>query len=120
MKNKLLFMSMFLLIVVGLYAPRSYSQDNPSFTITLANDQQTDSKHYQFDVYLLRTGTNTLELSGLQLSLSYTNTTKNGGTMTAAWDFSSSGLLAANLPFAAIGNATAGILKAGAKGSFPG
>jgi hypothetical protein len=114
MRNKFLFSMMFLFIIVGLYVPASYSQ-NPTFTITLTNDQQTDGSHYQFDVYLLNSSVNTFELAGIQLSLSYTNTTKGTGTMTAAWDFSATGLNSANAPLPAPNTTTAGVIKAASK-----
>jgi hypothetical protein len=114
MRNKILFSFLFVLIMAGLYAPVSYSQ-NPTFTVTLTNDLQTDASHYQFDVYLLRTGSNSFELSGSQFSFSYNTSVLNSGTLTAAWDMSTTGLNSGNAPLPAPNTATAGVIKCGSK-----
>ena len=84
MKNRFLLCIKFLIILVGTYIPSLYSQD-PTYTCTLTNDVQTDAQHYQFDVYILRTGITPLILDGYQIGLTYNLPTLNGGTMTAAW-----------------------------------
>ena len=91
MKNKLLLSVMFLLLIVGLYMPASYCTNivyNPHFTCTLANDVYTAPNVYQFDIYLLRTGTTSTDVFRYyagQYDLSFNNSVLNGGTLTAAW-----------------------------------
>jgi hypothetical protein len=113
MRYKILFSFLFVLILTGLYVPVSYSQ-NPTFTVTLTNDLQTDASHYQFDVYLLRTGSNSFELSGSQFSFSYNTAVINSGTLTAAWDMSTTGLNSGNSPLPTPG-ITSGVIKCGSK-----
>src|ERR1035437_4064921 len=84
MKNKFLLCVMFLLIIAGIYVPACYSQ-TPTYTCTLANDIQTAANVYEFDVYILRTGTNAFELAGFQIGITYNASALNGGTLTATW-----------------------------------
>jgi hypothetical protein len=114
MRNNILFSILFVLIMTGLYVPVSYSQ-NPTFTVTLTNDQQPDASHYQFDVYILRTGSNSFELSGSQFSFIFNTGILNSGTLTAAWDMSATGLNSGNSPLPAPNTATAGVIKCGSK-----
>src|ERR1035437_4033146 len=96
MKNKFLLCSMFLLIV-GLFATFSYSQ-TPTFNYVIANDVQTAANVYEFDIYLLRTGTNVFQLFGAQIGINYNPSMLNGGTFTATWATGSSQLNAAQAP----------------------
>ena len=41
----------------------------PTYDMYITNQSQVDSKTYQFDVYLLRTGTNALEMAGMQFGI---------------------------------------------------
>jgi hypothetical protein len=84
MKNKFLLCIMLVLIIAGLYVPASYSQI-PTYNCILANDVQTAPNVYEFDVFLLRTGTVALELGGFQIGLTYDTSALNGGTLTATW-----------------------------------
>jgi hypothetical protein len=84
MQNKLLFSFFCALIVTFLVIPVTYSQ-TPTYSCTLANDAYTASNEYEFDVYLLRTGTTVLQLGGLQIGLSYDTLALNGGTITTSW-----------------------------------
>jgi hypothetical protein len=84
MRNKLLFAFFFLLIATVFYTPVSYSA-NPTYSITLANEVQTAANVYEFDIYLLRTGADALELGGLQIGLTYNAAALNGGTLAATW-----------------------------------
>jgi hypothetical protein len=106
MKHKFLLSAILVLLVFGLYTPVSRSQDNgsnPTVTITLANYMQlaNDPKHFQFDVYLLRTGPNPLVLFNCQFGFQINQAIKGAGVITAAWKPGSSELVAANLPFVA-------------------
>ena len=86
MKSKLLLSTMFLLLIVGLYMPASYSAVlNPYFTCSLANDAKTGANTYEFDIYLLRTGTDAFRLFAAQFDLTFDNLVLNGGNLTASW-----------------------------------
>lgn len=85
MRNNLLFSFLMALIITGLYMPGSFSQ-SPTYTCTLANDTlYAPGNVYEFDVYLLRTGTTAFELGGFQIGLTYDTLALNHGTLTAAW-----------------------------------
>jgi hypothetical protein len=80
MKSKILFSIMFLFLIGGLYMPVSYSQ---TFTLTLANDVYTAPNVYEFDVFLIRTGTTTWKLSAAQLDISFNTAILGTGSLTA-------------------------------------
>ena len=84
MRNKLLLSFLFVLILTGIYVPVSYSQ-SPTYNCTLSNDAYTSDNVYEFDIYLLRTGTSAFELGGFQMGLTYDTLASNGGTVTATW-----------------------------------
>jgi len=58
----------------------SYAQ-NPTYELYVTNQSQVDSKTYQFDVYLLRTGTTDLVLYGVQFGLGIDTSITNGGSL---------------------------------------
>jgi hypothetical protein len=70
--------------MTGLYTPNSYSQ-KPAYICTLANDAITSDNSYEFDIYLLRTGTEPFELGGFELGVLYNKDIRNGGTLTATY-----------------------------------
>jgi hypothetical protein len=82
MKHNILFFAM--LILVGLIAPISYSQ-TPTYTMTLANDAQVSATEYQFDIYLLRTGSTPFELALVQMGILYNDAVRNNGTLTCSY-----------------------------------
>jgi hypothetical protein len=82
MKHKFLLFTIFML--VGLFVRTSYCQI-PTYTCTLVNDVQVSDSIFEFDIYLLRTGTTDFELAGWQGGFTYNDAIKNGGTLTAAW-----------------------------------
>ena len=90
MKNRFLLSAMFLLLLVGFYVPASFSQ-TPTYTLTLSNETATADVQggvitgYEFDVYLLRTGSVVFNLYGIQAKLNYIQATLGGHAMTAAW-----------------------------------
>jgi hypothetical protein len=53
--------------------------------MTLANDVQTSATTYQFDIYLLQTGSTEFRYFGAQCKLGITAATLNGGTVTLSW-----------------------------------
>jgi Secretion system C-terminal sorting domain len=84
MKHKFLFSVMFILIIVGLYVPASYSQ-LPTYTMTFSNDSLTGGDVYEFDIRIVRTGTNIFQYYGAMFGFLYNTGILNGGTLTAAW-----------------------------------
>jgi hypothetical protein len=74
----------FILITLGLLAPLSYSQ-LPTYKMTISNDAVVAPNVYEFDIYLLRTGTNLFQLFGFQIGILYDSTSLKGGTLTASW-----------------------------------
>lgn len=55
---------------------------NPTYTLTITNDQQIDNKNYEFDIYILRTGSTTFPFSGSsQFYINYNSAIVNGGTL---------------------------------------
>ena len=82
MISKILFSTMFLLLIVGLYMPASYSAP-PTYNAELKNDVYTAPNVYEFDIYLTRTGTTALRLMATQFDITYNTAMINGGTITA-------------------------------------
>jgi|ERR1035437_6023322 hypothetical protein len=87
MKQKFLLFA--ILVFIGLYVPVSYSQI--TFTCKIANDTLYPGNVYEFDIYLLSTGTSQFRLFGAQFDLTFNNAVLNGGTLTAvvidqSWD----------------------------------
>src|ERR1035437_2809637 len=79
MKHKFLFFA--ILIFIGLYVPASYSQ--VAFTCTLKNDVFTAPNVYEFDIYMLKTGTTAWRLCAVQFNISFNPAILNGGNLTA-------------------------------------
>ena len=111
MKNKFLLSAMFLLLLVGLYSPASYSQ---TFNLWGANDNfVVGATSYSFDVYIQRTGSTPLTVYSFQLGLTYTVAAINGGILTAVWTNVDPSLTAKGQTPKAPGLATAGYMKLG-------
>ena len=71
---------------------------NPTYDMYITNQSQVDSKTYQFDVYVLRTGTVALEMAGIQLGIGIDTSITNGGTLTFGFVSGSSELGTALVP----------------------
>jgi hypothetical protein len=84
MKSKIQLSAIFLLLIIGIFAPASYSQ-LPTYKMTLTNDSLLAPNVYEFDIYLLRTGSNIFQLFGFQIGILYDSTILNGGTLKASW-----------------------------------
>jgi len=83
MKNKFLLSAMFLLLLVGLYSPASYSAQ--AYNMWCANDSFTPGcTSYSFDVYIQNTG-DPLSIYSVQFGWTYTTAAKGTGTLTAVW-----------------------------------
>lgn len=75
------FSSLFIIIVFLVTISKVCNAQNPTYELYVTNESQIDSKTYQFDVYLLRTGSVPLELSYLQFGLGFDTSIVNGGTV---------------------------------------
>ncbi len=53
--------------------------------VIIKNDAQVSPNQYEFDVYLVSTGSTPFEMSLHQYGLNYNSAIKNGGTLTASW-----------------------------------
>jgi len=84
MNHKFLLSTILLLLLVAFYVPNSFST-NPTFTQTLTNDIQTSDRIYEFDVYMLSTDVNPIQLASTGLSMRIDNAVLNGGTVTLSW-----------------------------------
>jgi hypothetical protein len=71
---------------------------NPTYDMYITNQSQVDSKTYQFDVYVLRTGSSTLEMAGIQLGIGMDTSITNGGTLTFSFVSGSSELVSTQVP----------------------
>ena len=72
---------------------------NPTYEMFVTNESQPDSKTYQFDVYLLSTGSMPLELANLQFGLGFDTSITNGGTLSFSYVKGSSQLKTNQTPF---------------------
>src|ERR1035438_7458142 len=93
MKSKILFSIVFLLVIIGLYSPASYSAQ--SYNIWLANGAlSADSTSWSFDVYIQNTG-DALVVYSFQIGFTYDPTALYAaGTKTAVWSNEDPGLAA--------------------------
>ena len=57
----------------------------PTYKVIAMNDQVVNSKTLEFDIYILRTSEEPLELANFQTSLYFDNAIKNNGTLTAQY-----------------------------------
>jgi hypothetical protein len=83
-QSKNLFYFIISLIIAGLYSPYSYSQ-KPTYTCSILNDAQIADNIYEFDIYVLRTGSIPFELALIQFGISYNDSIRNGGELTASY-----------------------------------
>jgi len=73
-----------LLLFVFLLSGFAYSQ-NPTYTVVLKNDIQTASNVYEFDIYIMRTGTTEFQLAAIQGGLTFNTLLKGAGTLSALY-----------------------------------
>ena len=83
-----------MLVMLGLAS----QAQTPTYDMYVTNQSQVDSKTYQFDVYVLRTGANALEMAGIQLGIGMDTSITNGGTLSFSFVTGSSQLVAAQVP----------------------
>ena len=66
------------LTTTGLYA------QNPTYLCELRNDVQVNANTYEFDVYLLRTGSTVFEFTSMQFGININAGVRNGGTISVS------------------------------------
>lgn len=71
-------------LITGTLFPAFLFAQNPTYTLDLRNDLQVSSTVYEFDIYLLRTGTTTFEYASGQYGILINPLIKNGGTISAS------------------------------------
>ena len=94
-KTSLLKYVMSLMLIMLGFASQAQT---PTYDMYITNQSQVDSKTYQFDVYVLRTGANALEMAGIQLGIGMDTSITNGGTLSFSFVTGSSELVAAQVP----------------------
>ena len=94
-KTSLLKYVMSLMLVFLGFASQA---QNPTYDMYITNQSQVDSKTYQFDVYVLRTGSVELQMAGIQLGIGIDTSITNGGTLTFGFVAGSSELGSALVP----------------------
>jgi len=99
MKQTTPFGKLLLSFVWMLLGFTAWSQ-TPTYEMYVTNQSQIDSKTYQFDVYLLRTGSTPLELASIQFGLGVDTMIVNGGTLSFSMVSGSSQLVTAQVPTA--------------------
>jgi len=88
-----------LLISIGLMLSLIAKSQAPTYEMYVTNQTQVSSKVYQFDVYLLKTGSaSQLELASLQFGLGFDTMIVNGGTVSFSFVSGSSQLGANQVP----------------------
>ena len=81
--NKKSFFRFFCLLMSSC-TPFILSSQNPTYSLDLRNDVQVLNNVYEFDIYLLRTGTIQFEYASGQYGILINPLIKNGGTLTAS------------------------------------
>ena len=71
------FWLLFALLAVGMTA----KAQNPTYSMYVTNENLVDPNHYQFDVYILQTGSTALELANISMGLAFDTNIVNGGTL---------------------------------------
>src|SRR5665647_3334294 len=88
--------SIFLMVLTstGLYA------QNPTYLCELRNDIQVNASTYEFDVYLLRTGSTVFEFTSMQFGININPAVLNGGNLTVTLVSGTSELNPSQIPTA--------------------
>jgi hypothetical protein len=95
MKNifRLFLFLTFIILGTGLF-----SQTPPTYYCDIRNESFADSKIFEFDLYLTRTGTTALELAGINTGIILNTGFVNGGVITASLVSGASELNSAQIP----------------------
>jgi len=102
---KLMFASLLLL------ANRAVQGQDPTYTASISNDVMISSNVYEFDLYLIRTGSVALEMANFQAAITIDPAFRNGGTITPVFVSGSSELNAAQIPSSISFSATQNCIK---------
>jgi len=94
----LFFRKVFGVLSLLFFGVASLSSQVPAYLCELRNDDQVDSRTFEFDVYLLRTGATAFELSSIEFGINVNTGLRNGGTITVTIVNGSSELNAAQIP----------------------
>ena len=81
-----------------LTAMATISAQSPEYLCELRNDTRIDANTYEFDVYLLRTGTTAMEYAGMEFGINVNPVLRNGGLITVSYISGTSDLLSAQIP----------------------
>lgn len=73
-----------IMLLLALLACGMANAQTPTYQLLVTNEVLINPKNYQFDVFLLRTGNEPLELSTVQFGLGFDVSIVNGGTLTAS------------------------------------
>jgi hypothetical protein len=84
MFSKSTFLKLFLIILCFTLAGKVVMAQT-QVEVIIKNDAQVSPNIYEFDVYLVSTGSTPFEMSLHQYGLNYNSAIKNGGTLTASW-----------------------------------
>ncbi len=88
----------FLMFFLGLLISFCVKAQTPRYNFYVTNEVQISPRIYQFDIYLLRTGANPLEVASYQFALSFDTTIAVGGSITASYVSGSSEMVAGQVP----------------------
>jgi hypothetical protein len=80
--NRILFPRIYWIIIFSIF-PLFLKAQNPTYLLELRNDVQVSATVYEFDIYLLRTGTTAFEYASGQYGIVVNSLIKNGGTVAA-------------------------------------
>jgi hypothetical protein len=110
MKSKILFSVVFLLLLLGIYSPASYSQ---TYNLTLQDAVLNGGgTAWSFEVYIIRTGSTPLSVYSFQIGFTDDASSLNGGVLTGAWSNLNSTIVAVE-NYKAISCTVAGYIKCG-------
>ena len=84
--------------MVFIFAITNLKAQDPTYLCELRNDVQVDASTFEFDVYLLRTGTTVFEYSSMQFGININSGARNNGTITVSLLPGTSELNAAQIP----------------------
>ena len=111
MKSKILFSVVFLLLLLGIYSPASYSQ---TYNLTLQDAVLNGGgTAWSFEVYIIRTGSTALTVYSFQIGFTDVASSLNGGTLTAVWSNIDPSIVAAGQSPKTPSTAVAGYIKLG-------
>jgi gliding motility-associated-like protein len=81
---KKIFSPRFLWMILIIHLSLNIKAQNPTYLCELRNDVQTSSTVFEFDIYLLRTGSTAFEYAAGQFGILINPSVKSGGTITAS------------------------------------